>query len=405
MMTMTSASTTQQHRPASSPQQNHWLTPVILLAVGTFAIGTDSFVLAGILPQLSSGLHVSEGAAGQVVTAFAITYAIAAPFLSVLTHRIPRKLLITIGLTVFVVMNIAGAFAPTLSVLVATRVICALGAASFTPTANAVSTVLAGPASRGRALSIALGGIALGTVFGVPVGTTIGQHLGWQRSLLFVAAVGLVALVALGIVLPHLNGDAAVPMRRRFAVMGDRRVILVVAVTALATGSGILVYTYIAPIVHATAGITGSALALGLLIWGVGGAVGAFGCGWVIDKIGSGRTSALGIAILAAALIAIALSTSAPLTLVVMFFGGIGSWAFVAPNNHMITGLHPTMASVVISFNSTGTYVGQALGAAVGGILVTAAVGASTTALIGTAGLIVAAVLALVASRVTRATA
>jgi predicted MFS family arabinose efflux permease len=340
MMRMTTASTASNHGPASAPQGEHWLAPVILLAVGTFAIGTDSFVLAGILPQLSPGLRVTEGAAGQVVTAFAITYATTAPFLSVLTHRVPRKTLIAFGLTLFVLMNVAGAFAPTLGVLIVTRVVCALGAASFTPTANAVSTVLAGPAARGRALSITLGGIALGTVFGVPVGTTIGQHLGWQASLLFVAAVGLVALVALVIVLPHLAGDAVIPMRQRFAVMGDRRVVLVVAITALATGSGILVHTYIAPIVHATAGISGALLALGLLVWGIGGAVGAFGCGWVIDRLGAGRTSALGIAILAAALVVIAFSSSATVTLVVMFFGGVGSWAFAAPNNHMVTGLH-----------------------------------------------------------------
>jgi len=399
---MTIHATSQIRSPEQSLRPDHWVFPVVLLAVGTFAIGTDSFVLAGILPQLASGLRISEGAAGQVVTAFAITYAIAAPFLSVLTHRVPRKALIAIGLAVFVVMNAAGAFAPTFAVLLVTRVLCALGAASFTPTANAVSTVLAGPAARGRALSITLGGIALGTVFGVPVGTAIGQHFGWQASLLFVAAVGLVALIALSVVLPHLAGEAVVPLRRRFGVMGDPRVILVVLVTAVATGSGILVYTYIAPIVHTIAGISGGTLAIALLIWGVGGAVGAFGCGWFTDRIGAGPTSALGIAVLAAALAVMAFAGSPVVVLIAMFFGGVGSWAFVAPNNHMLTGLHPTMASVVISFNSTGTYVGQAAGAAVGGVLLVSGLGATPTVLIAVAGLVVAAILALAAWRATR---
>ncbi|GAA2234536.1 MFS transporter [Promicromonospora sukumoe] len=380
---------------------DRWIIPVALLALGTFAIGTDSFVLAGILPELATGLRISEGAAGQVVTAFAITYAVAAPFLSALTHRVPRKTLITVGLTVFVLMNAAGALAPNFAVLLVTRVLCALGAAAFTPTANAVSTVLAGPARRGRALSITLGGIALGTVFGVPVGTTIGQHLGWQASLGFVAAVGLIALVALLAVLPRLQGEATVPMRHRFAVMGDPRVILVVLVTAVATGAGILVYTYIAPITQAIAGISGTALATGLLIWGIGGAIGAFGCGWFIDRIGAGLTSALAIALLAAALTVIAFAESPALVIAAMFFGGIGSWAFVAPDNHMLTGLHPQMASVVISFNSTGTYVGQAVGAAAGGVLLTSGLGATTTVLISVAGLGVAVILALFAWRAT----
>jgi predicted MFS family arabinose efflux permease len=397
-MTTTDATRT----PARSAVTEHWAFPVALLALGTFAIGTDSFVLAGILPQLSAGLGISEGAAGQVVTVFAITYAVAAPFLSVFTQRVPRKTLIAIGLGVFVVANVAGAFAPTLGVLLVTRIVCALGAASFTPTANAVSAALAGPARRGRALSITFGGIALGTVFGVPVGTAIGQALGWSASLVFVAAVGLVALVALLLVLPHVNGEPAVPLGQRFAVMGEWRVILVVLVTAVATGSGILVYTYIAPLLASLTGISGGALAVGLLIWGIGGAIGAFGSGPVIERIGAGYTSALGILVLAAALVAIAFAPSAPVVLVAMLFGGIGSWSFVAPGNHMLTGLRPALASVVISFNSTGTYVGQALGAGIGGILIGSALGAQPTILISVGGLLVAAALALVARRVTR---
>lgn len=374
----------------------------MLFAVGTFAIGTDSFVLAGILPELARGLRVSEGAAGQVVTAFAITYAIAAPFLSVLTQRLPRKALILIALALFTVGNIAGAFAPTLAVLLISRVLTALGAASFTPTANAAATTLAGPARRGRALSVVLGGIALGTVIGVPAGTAIGQQVGWQGSLLLVAALGIVALVAISIVLPHLNGDAQSPLRARFALMAQRRVLLVVGVTALATGSGIMVYTYIAPILDRTAHVTGSALAIFLLVWGVGGAVGAFGSGWMTERIGAGRTSALSIALLALALLGIAFIPNGAVVLAFAVVGGIGSWGFVAPDNHMLTGMHPKTASVVIAFNSTGTYVGQAVGAAVGGSLIVSGLAAALICVIGAAGLLVAAVLALVASRVTR---
>jgi predicted MFS family arabinose efflux permease len=396
---MTSSTPIQSDRPGQAPTLQRWRVPVTLLAVGTFAIGTDSFVLAGILPQLASGLHVSEGSAGQVVTAFAVTYAVAAPFLSVVTQRIPRKTLVSLGLALFVLANVAGAFAPTLGLLLLARVFCALGAASFTPTANAVSAILAGPAARGRALSITLGGIAVGTVFGVPVGTAIGQRVSWNASLLFVAAVGFVALVAVWFVLPHLSGESAVPLRQRFRVMGDKRVILVVAVTALATGSGILVYTYIAPILEAMAGITGSTLALALLAWGVGGAIGAFGSGVVADKIGSGKTSALGVALLGLGLLIIALAHVTPVIFIGMVLGGVGSWSFVAPNNHMLTGLHPKLTSVVISFNSTGTYVGQALGAVFGGLLLAAGLDVTSFAFIGVAGIIVSVILATFAAK------
>ena len=398
---MKGQSNTPRTRSADGTGHGRWVPATVLFAVGTFAIGTDSFVLAGILPQLAHGLKVSEGAAGQVVTVFAITYAIAAPFLSVLTQRLPRKTLILVALGLFAVGNVASALSPTLTLLLISRVATALGAASFTPTANAAAATLAGPAHRGRALSVVLGGIALGTVLGVPAGTAIGQNIGWQGSLLLVAALGVVALVAIAVVLRPLSGEAQLPIRDRFAVMAQGPVLLVVGVTALATGSGIMVYTYIAPILSGTANVSGSALAVFLLVWGVGGAVGAFGSGWLTERIGAGYTSALSITLLAIALAGIAFVPDLAVVMALAFIGGVGSWGFVAPDNHMLTGMHPKTPSVVIAFNSTGTYAGQAVGAGVGGALITAGVAGPVMCIAASAGLLAAAALALVARRVT----
>jgi predicted MFS family arabinose efflux permease len=64
---------------------------LLVLAVGMFALGTDSFVVAGVLPEISRTFHVSIGAAGQMTTAYAITYALMAPLIAALAAHIPRK--------------------------------------------------------------------------------------------------------------------------------------------------------------------------------------------------------------------------------------------------------------------------------------------------------------------------
>jgi predicted MFS family arabinose efflux permease len=355
-------------RPATA-DASRWVAPVLVLALGSFAMGTDSFILAGILPQLASGLRVSEGAAGQVVTAFALTYAISAPFLAAATGKVPRKALMTVALTLFVAANFASAAAPTLPLLLLARIAAAVGAALFTPTASAAAVALAGPARRGQALSIILGGLAVGTVFGVPAGTAIGQHLGYQASLLFVVAVALVALVALLMTLPALPIPPVVPMNHRLALLVDRRILLIVAVTTVATGASILVYTYIAQILASTAHLTGTGLAVALLGWGIGGSLGAFGSGWLTDRYGANRTLLLAITGLGLTLLGLGYASSPALVLPLMAVNGAASWAVAAPSNHRLTGLAPTLPSVVISFNSSGIYVGQALGASTGGLL------------------------------------
>ena len=363
--------------PALSPRR--WVAPVAVLALGSFAMGTDSFVLAGILPQLAGGLHVSQSAAGQVVTTFALTYALAAPVLAALTSRLPRKPLMAVALAMFVAANLASAAAPTLMVLLLVRVAAGLGAALYTPNASAAAVALAGPARRGQALSIILGGLTVGTVFGVPAGTAIGQHIGWQASVIFVAVVGTVALLGLLATLPALAALPRVPMTERFGLLVNRRVLAIVAVMTLASAASIIVYTYIAHILRATANITGTALAVALLAWGIGGTVGAFGSGWLTDRYGAHRTLLLALTVLTATIAALGYAASTALVFPLMALNGAAAWAVATPNNHRLTALVPRLPSVVISYNSSGIYLGQAVGAALGGLLLAHA--ASTTAL------------------------
>ncbi|MEV5988455.1 MFS transporter [Streptomyces sp. NPDC052051] len=387
--------------PTLMPSTPAWGKSVAVLALGSFAMGTDSFVLAGILPQIAGGLHISTGAAGQTITAFALTYALAAPFLAVLTSRLPRKPLLAVALTLFVLANLASAAATDLTLLLTARVIAGLGAALYTPNASAAAATLAGPAHRGRALSVILGGLTVGTVFGVPVGTFIGQHLSWQASLVFVAAVGALALLGVLVVLPALPIPPAIPLTQRFAVMADRRVLAMVAFMLLTSGAGILIYTYTATVLGQIAHIHGTQLAAALLAWGIGGVFGSFGSGWLTDRLGAERTLTLAIVLLIATLAALTVSTSFVAVLIVMVLNGAAGWAASTPNNHRLTELAPNLPSVVISFNSSGIYLGQALGAALGGILLDDGVTARVLCLTGAGIALLAVVVHLLIPRPT----
>jgi DHA1 family inner membrane transport protein len=369
-------SSTSQHRPgaarpdpAASGGAPRWVGPVLVLALGSFALGTDSFVVAGILPQIAAGLRVSPGSAGQVVTAFALTYAVAAPFLATATGKAARKPLMAIALSIFIAADLGAAAAPSLLLLLVTQIASAVGAAMFTPTASAAAAALSGPARRGRALSVILGGLALGTVCGVPAGTVIGQHLGWRASMLFVAAIAVVALILLLTTLPALAAPPEIPLHQRLSLLASRPVLLIVAVTAVATASGIMIYTYIAQVLAGTAQLTGTALTIALLVWGIGASIGAFGSGWLADRYGPNRTLLVAIAGLGLSLIGVGYASSPAVVLPVMAVFGATAWAIPTPNNHRLTGLAPDLPSVAISFNSSGIYLGQALGAIIGGLL------------------------------------
>ncbi|WP_150134449.1 MFS transporter [Streptomyces hyaluromycini] len=142
---------------------------LLLLALGTFAVGTDGMVTAGILPLVARDLDVSISVAGQMVTVFALAYGILAPVLATATARWPRRHALLTALAVFTAANALTALAPSYGALLGTRVLAAVGAALYTPTASAVATSLVPPERRGRAIA----------VMGVP---PLGRSREWGRA-------------------------------------------------------------------------------------------------------------------------------------------------------------------------------------------------------------------------------
>ncbi|MFC7590455.1 MFS transporter [Nonomuraea antimicrobica] len=115
------------------------------MAAGNFAIGTGMFVTAGLLPPISADLGVSLPAAGQLMTVFALSYAVLSPVLAALTVRMSRRTLLVLAMSVFVAGNVLTALAPTYTLVMVTRVVAAAGAAMFTPTSSAVASELSTP--------------------------------------------------------------------------------------------------------------------------------------------------------------------------------------------------------------------------------------------------------------------
>jgi len=207
---------------------------LLVLALGMFALGTDSFVAAGLLPQISHTFHTSIGAAGQMTTVYAITYALLSPTIAALAAHIQRKRLLLAGLTLFVVANLATAVAPTLGIALLTRALAGLGAATFSPTAAGAAAMLVPAERRGHALSVVLAGMTAATALGSPIGVVIGGLGDWRWTMVFVAV--LAAASALGVLafLTEIPLPPAVSLRKRIAPLADRRIGLTLATTLLA---------------------------------------------------------------------------------------------------------------------------------------------------------------------------
>lgn len=338
------------------------------LAVATFAVGTDAFVIAGLLPAIATDLGVSVAAAGQLVTVFAVTLAVAAPVLSWLLSSLDRRKALQLALVVFVVGNVATALSPSYSIMMSARVVTALGAATITASASSAAVALVPQERRGRAMALVIGGLTLSTALGMPLGNLIGTA-DWRLTLWAVAGLGVLAGVGISMSLPRVTLPV-VSLTARLAPLRQVKVLTILAATALVMAGHYTVYTYIGAITAtATADSFPQALTLILLSWGLGVFAGNFLAGLWADK-----RSPLRVAIATLGCGAVLLAVS-PLTVSHLVIAIV--WAVIwgatdgmtsVVQQHRLVAIAPASAPLLFGLNSSAIYVGVATGGVVGGV-------------------------------------
>ncbi|TDV53581.1 MFS transporter [Actinophytocola oryzae] len=342
-----------------------------LLALGAFTVGTSGYIVSGILPEVSRELGVSIATAGQLGTVFAIALAIAAPLLAAFTGRWERRRLLVVALLVSALGNALAAVAPTYELLLVTRVIAALGAAVYTPTATGFATVLNPPERRGRAVAMVFGGLTLALVIGVPSGNLLSGPLGYHGVFALVAAVSVLGAVAVRLGVPAVAAPAAVGLRARLAVAADRRVLLLLGVTVLGVLAAMAPFTYIAPLLSASSGAHGATISFLLVGYGIGATVGNTLGGRATDRFGSPLPlfTALGASVLLLATLPFTV-VSVPAAAVVMFVWGMFTWSFNPPMQHHLIGLAGANSGLLLSLNASAIYLGVGLSGLSGGFVI-----------------------------------
>ncbi|MGP3920053.1 MFS transporter [Nonomuraea sp. 10N515B] len=331
------------------------------LAVGNFAIGTGIFVTAGLLAPISADLAVSPSAAGQLMTVFALAYAVLSPPLAALTARMPRKRLLLLALSVFVLGNVLTAFAATYPLVLATRVIAAAGAAMFTPTASGVANALTAPERRGRALALVMGGLSVSSAIGVPLGTWLGSAAGWRATLWLVVGLGVVGLAWVAAVVPELRIPASGRLKERFTPLGDRRVLAVLVTQLLMFAAAFTAYTYIGSLFDLP-------LPAVLWAWGLGGVVGNQLGGRLTDAYGPRKMIMVGLAASTVfmALIPVA-NLALPIALGWAFLWGALGWLVVPAQQFRTVAAVPDNVPIGLGLLSSAQYLGLFMAGLAGG--------------------------------------
>ncbi|NUS92967.1 MAG: MFS transporter [Nocardia sp.] len=344
---------------------------VHVLAVGVFAMVTSEFAVAGLMPQLAESLHTGIAQIGYLVTVFAAAMALGGPLLVLALLRIPPRTAITVVFAIFFAGNLLAALAPSYAVMLVARVVTGIAAQAFFGLAVSLALRLVGEQFRGRAVSVVMSGLMLGTLLGLPLATFVGGRFGWQAAFWTVAALTAVA-AALTLVFvrepdrPAVTGNDPAPApATELRALRRPQLLLALLSSTLIIGATFSVFSFLAPVLTRLTGFGEGAIPVLLLAYGAATVVGNAIVGRLADRH-TVATLLIGTLLNIVFLAGFAVCTgSRPLA--VLFMLGIGLVG-VTMNPAMAVrvqragGTGVVVNTVHTSFITLGVIVGSALG-------------------------------------------
>jgi len=343
---------------------------IFALAIGAFAICTSEFVIMGLLLDVARDLHISISSAGFLVTGYAMGVVVGAPLLTPFLARLPRKPVLIGLMGLFAVGNLACAVAPSYELLLLARLVTALAQATFFGLGAVVAASLVATDRQASAISTMFLGATIANILGAPAGTVIGQWFGWRTTFVAVAAIGVLAAIAIAMLVPHLTRSEDHNFAKELRTLTQASTLRALLITVLGFGGTFTAFTYIAPMLTEITGLDAKFVAPLLLLFGLGMTVGNPVGGRLADRnlMGALRLT-LGALIAVLALIGVLMHSTVAMVVLVFLFGA-AMFATIAPLQMNVMTYAKDAPVLASAFNIAAFNLGNAGGAWLGGLAI-----------------------------------
>ncbi|GEB59066.1 MFS transporter [Streptomyces gardneri] len=348
---------------------------LLALAVGAFGIGTTEFVIMGLLPEIAADYGVTIPTAGLLVTGYALGVVVGAPLLTVLGTKVSRKRMLMLLMGLFVLGNVLSAVAPSFGMMLTGRVVASLAHGAFFGIGSVVAAELVAPDKKAGAIATMFTGLTVANIVGVPLGTFVGQAVGWRTTFAIVAALGVVGLFGIARLIPDTPRPEGARLRRELTAFRNPQVLLAMAMTVLGFGGVFAAITYIAPMMTQVAGFSEGSVTWLLVLFGIGMFLGNLIGGRYADRalMPLLYTTLGGLAVVLA-LFTVLAHHKVLAAIAILLVGALG-FATVPPlQKRVLDQAHgaPTLASAV---NIGAFNLGNALAAWLGGLVIASGFG------------------------------
>ncbi|GAA4719228.1 hypothetical protein GCM10023228_27430 [Brevibacillus fulvus] len=263
---------------------------VFILALSTVAVGLVELIIGGILPAIAIDLNISLSSAGQLITVFALVYAVSGPVLLVITSKIERKKLYLLSLLIFFIGNMMTCFSPNFTFMMAARILTAMSTALIVVLSLTIAAKIVSPAHRAKALGLIYMGISSSLVMGVPLGILLSDKFGWRILFLGIAILSIGSFILISILLPRVAGENTLPLSQQIKAVGSLKIGSAHLATMFMLAGHYTLYAYFTPFLETVLQLDSGWISLCYLLFGIAAVSGgAFG-GILSDSIGAQKS-------------------------------------------------------------------------------------------------------------------
>lgn len=298
--------------------------------VGTFAILSTEMSAVGILPAIADRFGLTTSEAGITVSLFAAVVMISALVTPLFASRFERKRMMMLVLAVFTVGNVCAAFAPDFGTFLASRTIPAIFHPIYCSLALTVAAEVAREGEASKNVSKVIMGVSSGMILGAPIVTFLAEAVSFEASMLFLAAVCAVVLVATAAFMPAMRSPTTVSYRSQLGVLRRPLMIVSLAAIMILTAGAYGVYSYISEILESYTSVPAASVSAVLLVFGVMSLVGNLVAGRLLAHRRTARMLAIGGPLLLAIVYVLVFSVGdllVPMMLVVLVWGAVSGMA------------------------------------------------------------------------------
>ncbi|WP_240419325.1 MFS transporter [Paenibacillus periandrae] len=345
--------------------------PIYLLALGVFFTATSELVVSGILQVIADDLKVSIALAGQLITVYSLSFAIGTPILISLTARMGRRKVLAGSLVAFILGCLISFASAHIAVLLISRIILGVSSGVYLVSALGTAAKIVPPEKLGSAIGTIILGFSSAMILGVPFGIAITNWLSWQAIFLILSLLSVGTTFMIYRLLPDMEGDAAVPFRQQFKVLGSMVIVSGLIFTFFRESGNSVLFTYLTPFIQSIYHVEFSGISIIMLVFGLFGAFGSRLGGYGVDRWGAARMVTMSVVIHVAVLALLPLFSNSLIIGLVLLTVMVVSMFMSGPaiQTYFIQQA-PQSSGLVLSINTSIVHLGLAAGAGAGGVLI-----------------------------------